>query len=690
MSLYYRISSMGPIRIKAIRVFFTLTFLEGLIAFIILLSTHSLEKTNVVLDYSLARILLIVLMLALLIILAPLTWLGLASRSWIERCVQRLDTFMLFRENLIPTITSLLLPLITIFIFQLYSYLSRSAMAGQIQVFSQRGLPFLAWVTIVLIQTLAALVIGYPESIRQKDWRCAWVRFLKNIASVPGFIWVMSGISILVFIVLFAYSPVHAGKTPVHDLGIFLYFGSRIDAGAIPYRDLWDHKPPLVFYIDALGLFLSNNSIWGVWVLEFISALSGGLLAYRLLKPNLGLWPALFALVGFTLALPVILEGGNLTEEYAIPFQFFGLFCFLFFNKSGKHIWPAVFCGWAFIMAMMLKQTMIGIWLAIGGYILLRKILDKRVMPWKFILWAGLGALTTLVAWILYFAFNHALWDFWDVAFRYNFLYSDISSGERLQAVGEIMQVLTTSTGFFVLAGLAWLTTLFWVVSKRSLQIPDLLLICLIDVPVEIILITVSGKNYLHYMMSLLLSFTLLNGYLIYYLTRAFKIMKKAVVSWALLSLLIIFSTYQGIESVIKAYRQSPEVSVAQAVQYIESNTVRGDTVLLWGSQTVINFLSNRAAPTRYVHQKPLFRPGYASQAISDELLRDIKTKQPKLIINTFLPSTPFPRLDAAGDCIRSTQTLPDGVPAIFDYICQNYKLIDRLGKDRWEVLSLR
>ncbi len=54
-------------------------------------------------------------------------------------------------------------------------------------------------------------------------------------------------------------------KIPNRDSGAFLYIGQRILKGDIPYRDIWDHKPPCIFFINALGLFIGRGAIWGVW-----------------------------------------------------------------------------------------------------------------------------------------------------------------------------------------------------------------------------------------------------------------------------------------------------------------------------------------------------------------------------------------------------------------------------------------
>ena len=49
---------------------------------------------------------------------------------------------------------------------------------------------------------------------------------------------------------------------PSRDSGVFLYIGWRFLNGDIPYRDVWDHKPPLIYFVDALGLTLTPHSLW--------------------------------------------------------------------------------------------------------------------------------------------------------------------------------------------------------------------------------------------------------------------------------------------------------------------------------------------------------------------------------------------------------------------------------------------
>src|SRR5258708_16405005 len=51
--------------------------------------------------------------------------------------------------------------------------------------------------------------------------------------------------------------------TPPFDLGmsdkeIFTYTGWAISKGLVPYRDFFDHKPPLIFFIYSPGLFFGR------------------------------------------------------------------------------------------------------------------------------------------------------------------------------------------------------------------------------------------------------------------------------------------------------------------------------------------------------------------------------------------------------------------------------------------------
>ncbi len=105
---------------------------------------------------------------------------------------------------------------------------------------------------------------------------------------------------------------------PSRDSGVFLYVGWRFLNGDIPYRDVWDHKPPLIYFVDALGLTFTPHSLWGVWFLQIIFIFFTLFFIYKLLDKSSKSTLALAGTVILTSGLLTILEKGNVTEEYAL------------------------------------------------------------------------------------------------------------------------------------------------------------------------------------------------------------------------------------------------------------------------------------------------------------------------------------------------------------------------------------
>ncbi|MEJ2552166.1 MAG: hypothetical protein P8Z34_15955, partial [Anaerolineales bacterium] len=43
------------------------------------------------------------------------------------------------------------------------------------------------------------------------------------------------------------------------DSGIFAYGAEQMLDGKLLYRDVWDHKPPAVFYVNALAILIGGS-----------------------------------------------------------------------------------------------------------------------------------------------------------------------------------------------------------------------------------------------------------------------------------------------------------------------------------------------------------------------------------------------------------------------------------------------
>jgi hypothetical protein len=133
-------------------------------------------------------------------------------------------------------------------------------------------------------------------------------------------LFVLAGL-LLVGLALKIYLPISpAFAFPDRDSGVFLYTGRQVLDGKIPYRDVWDHKGPFIFYLNALGLMLTNGSAWGVWTLELVWVLVSVLSLFLLLREATADIPAVIGSLIFLLGLLQALDGGNFTEEYGLLF----------------------------------------------------------------------------------------------------------------------------------------------------------------------------------------------------------------------------------------------------------------------------------------------------------------------------------------------------------------------------------
>jgi 4-amino-4-deoxy-L-arabinose transferase-like glycosyltransferase len=145
------------------------------------------------------------------------------------------------------------------------------------------------------------------------------------------------------------------------DSGFYAYIGKAILHGQVLYRDVWDDKPPLGYYLNAIALLIFGQTAWGVWWSSVIW-ITGCMVLFFLVINRLfggttaGVSCAIFLMV---LMNPELFQGGNLMEVYSLAPQIgvIGI-VFLFFNKYRK-TWLSIIVGVLTACAFLIKQPTI-------------------------------------------------------------------------------------------------------------------------------------------------------------------------------------------------------------------------------------------------------------------------------------------------------------------------------------------
>jgi hypothetical protein len=475
---------------------------------------------------------------------------------------------------------------------------------------------------------------------------------------------------------------------PSRDSGVFLYIGWRLINGDIPYRDVWDHKPPLIYFVDAAGILLSPHSLVGVWILQFIFLFLTIFFIYKSLDESLGTIPAMVSSVILTSGLLSILEQGNVTEEYALVFQSLGFWLFVRAQKNNYPLSMTFWMGLCGGLAFYFKQTTIGIWIAYAFYLIWIRISQKKSpIADFFILLSGFGLIS--ITFVIIFASQHALTDYWNEAFLYNFVYIGKHEGIRRLIPVFIKGFLFMSQGAVLyLAILGWLAGLLYVCFNRkqlTQSTRSIILLALMDLPLEVGFITISGRSLLHYYITPLPIMAILSGILVYLLSLLFGNLsylssfqlRNTISALALLG--VFFFQVNQIQNYPVYIENEANNSYAPVIDYVINNTNRNDRVLILGAESVVNFMARRESPTRYVYQYPLQLLG--NRGMFEEYFQQIMENNPVLII------------DAPGsnqlnnDLYKPLQDRSDKVRDGVQYLINNYKTVATFGD--WTVYRL-
>ena len=483
---------------------------------------------------------------------------------------------------------------------------------------------------------------------------------------------------------LFPGNPNNA-SLPSRDSGVFLYTGWRFISGDIPYRDVWDHKPPLIYFVDALGLGLTPDSLWGVWLLQFIFIFLTFFPIHKVLDREFGIVAALAGCITLASGLLTLHEQGNVTEEYALVFQ---ALCIWLFIRAQKQNFPVQDSFWIGILgglAFNFKQTTIGVWIAYALILFAVRIFQRR-SPVPDFLSLFAGWLIPSIILVIYFASQNALMDYWEQAFLYNFTYIGKHEGiRRLIPVFFKGFLLLSQGGVLYLATLGWLAGLGYVWVNRKATPHPLILIALVSLPIEVILITISGRSIIHYYLTPLPVMAILTGALIYTARRLLEIIPNAsfqkVKRWppAILLLVVILFQFVHIKHYPEYVRASALNEYAPVIDYIAKNTEERDKVLIIGAESAVNFLTRREAPTRYVYQYPLALLG--RRPMFEEYFNQILENKPVLIIDTRGRT----RLDEK--LYVPLQKRSEIVRAGVQYLGENYQQVAQFGE--WFVYRL-
>ena len=486
--------------------------------------------------------------------------------------------------------------------------------------------------------------------------------------------------------------------TPNRDSGFFLYAGRVILKGGLLYRDVWDSKPPAIFYLNALGLWLGRDTRWGVWLLEFLFLFCSTWIAFLLIKK---LWNTTAAVAGtlfWLWAASRVMATGNLIEEYPLLFSFLALYCFYQATQHPRQWVYPFLIGTTAALNFLFRANIIGVPLAI----LIAFFIDAALLRQftRFFLRTAaflVGISLPLLLAALYFYRLGSLAAMLDAALLYNFSYT----GQHADFLYSLAKA------FAFLGPAAWISLALYIAilidvlrqwrGKNVLPISILLALLW---PLEVGLSTLSGRAYDHYFVSWAPALALMAGSaadLLLRLKGTARVLPRTnqastwiLLGMALLSLVLyrdVFLEYRRAFLDILVDHKTTFEKTSPITDYLHDHTRAEDSILAWGGQAGINYMAHRSAPTAYIWY-PLYLDSPLTARLDGGFLDDLQRNQPVLIIDAYqnapedvLSINPAVRLEqlASGHSWLLLTNQTPNLQKVYQWIAADYQLETRV-----------
>ena len=510
------------------------------------------------------------------------------------------------------------------------------------------------------------------------------MKFKINLSNRPWqlILWAVL-FGLLAAIILVQANP--GTELPNRDYGFYAYIGKQIAKGQLPYRDVWESKPPAIFYLNAIALRIGRGSRWGIWLVEFGFLFAAITASFFLLRKLWGTAPALFGILIWLWGLDLTLQGGNFTEEYPLVFHFLALILFLKLIQSPAQRLSNWTLGLLLSISFLFRPNNAIVEAVIILVFAARLLFLKNFRVfWMSTFWITLGFLLPLLLTSAYFAYHGLFQEMFEASILYNLTYSST----ELTATSPLIIGLATLELPAWIALIGYLLIVLRIKNYFGNPIFPLLIVLLLGMPAAVYLSDPAKRNYGHYFMNWLPFVALSSAFAFHTfqhrLPRISKNIRLPATFAPFLSFIasLIFLLLSGraatYQRAFDRLINGPERELRSPVSiYVENHTRSDELVLFWAVEPGENFMSKRNAP-----HSTLFYPLLVGSKIADRLnqdfLEDIKRNPPVLIVD--LISIDRHSLDPK---IREEQDPtglswpypPQNLQAFYNFVQENYYL---------------
>jgi len=448
-------------------------------------------------------------------------------------------------------------------------------------------------------------------------------------------VWLLAFAFILLVQLVLRFPFVHVPLE--RDEGGYSYMAQSWLAGDIPYRDAFDHKPPLIYAIYAVMVKSFGHSIEAIrWPATIFSLLTTGVfagIAVAWLGIPFGLAATLlYAIFSGT---PVITGSAANSEVFMVLPLLLALWLFLK-TEERKNLKTFFLIGLLSGIAVMIKQVALFNFLVFFIF-LIRRDNRRWRFDWSAAGWLILGFVVVPMIFIIYFWRVGALLDMWCDVVVINRQYLANVPGSCWQKAlygFSVVGFIARNENFLIwVLGLSGLAVIVFQQPKRkSLLIVAWTLASLVGA-------AWSGLFFGHYFIPVIPGLCLLTAYAWRVVQNQKSFWSRSLIWIISLILLLVVIPFQwpfylkySPEEISTCQYGTPSFALSWHVsKYLQAVMKPGDSLLVWSAQPELYFYLNKKSPTRYYN----YLGWMASPTAKKEVSAAILAARPNYIVWT-------------------------------------------------------
>lgn len=421
-------------------------------------------------------------------------------------------------------------------------------------------------------------------------------------------------------------NPFHVTLASV-DSSVFHYVASVMKHGGAIYRDTFDHKGPLLYFINYLGLDISYYS--GAWFIELFALFISNILTYKTARLFCKKISACFVVLLSSTALITCYFGGNYPECYALPCIIGSLYIFTdYFINQTVDPFRLIICGSLFACALMLKPNTISVWIAFCLGVLVQKLCQKDFRNLiRYIIYFFIGISIILIPILVYLLKMNILTDFFDAYFMFNFRYSG-DAGLK----SSLIVILKCITREFVFPCLLIMFSIILQEKDSKIYWRTYFVFFILS----ILFCGMSGNDYIYYRISLVPCYTIPVAVLLSKINFNRNHTYPIFVLFVIGATIFVQQWSRPMINTLSAIKNTTtEIDLGdehhkELFRLIEKYTDKDEPFIVYGNENSFYFYSHRFAASKYSFQYPII---LMDENIRNDFFQELDEKLPKLIL---------------------------------------------------------